>query len=78
MTLSEWARRALGRAQKSQLGPTQEGKLDALETALRCGHPTASIEEMISNIERDLTPMSPCTWWDSPTHILSCDEDFDL
>jgi len=52
MTLSEWARRALDRAQKSQLGPTQEGKLDALETALRCSHPTAPIEEMLNDIER--------------------------
>ena len=56
MTLSEWARRALKRAQKSQLGPTQEGKLDALEKALRCSYPTAPIEEMLSDIEhgRDL------------------------
>ena len=52
MTLSEWARRALKRAQRSQSGPTPEGKLSALDKALRCGHPTAPIDEMLKEIER--------------------------
>ena len=52
MTLSEWARRALEHAQKSQLGPTRERKLEVLKKALQCGHPTSHIDEMLSDIER--------------------------
>jgi hypothetical protein len=51
-TLSEWARRALERARASQLGPTPEQKLEALDRALQCGHPTAPIDEILSDIER--------------------------
>jgi len=52
MTLSEWARRALEHAQKNQPGPTRERKLEVLEKALQCGHPTSPIDEMLSDIER--------------------------
>jgi hypothetical protein len=39
LTLSEWARRALEKAR-------------ALEQALKCGHPTGDIEEVLADIER--------------------------
>ena len=56
LTLSEWARRALRRAQRAQLGPSKESKLQALQRALQCGHPTAEINDMLEQIEsgRDL------------------------
>ena len=56
LTLSEWARRALQRAQSSQTGPTPAEKVEAMEHALRLGHPTGDMEEILSTIEegRDL------------------------
>lgn len=52
LTLSEWARQALRRAQQGQAGKRPEAKLQAIERALRCGHPTAEIDEMLASIER--------------------------
>lgn len=56
LTLSEWARRALQRAEQQQLGPTPEQKARAIDRALTCNHPTADIDEMLAEIEqgRDL------------------------
>jgi hypothetical protein len=56
LTLSEWARRALRRAQRAQLAATPEQKVRALARALACGHPTADIGGMLAEIEtgRDL------------------------
>ena len=52
MTLSEWARIALRRAQRSQKGPTADDKLKAVERALECGHPTGDIHEILAGIEK--------------------------
>ena len=52
MSLSEWARIALRRAQRSQQGPTAEDKLTAVERALECGHPTGDIQEILASIEK--------------------------
>ena len=52
LSLSEWARRALERARRDQEGPSPEQKQKALEQALKCGHPTGDIEEVIAEIER--------------------------
>jgi hypothetical protein len=52
MSLSEWARLALRRAQRSQRGPTAEDKLKAVERALECGHPTGAIQEVLADIEK--------------------------
>ena len=51
LTLSEWARRALRRAQLRQQGPTAKQKVEALERALKCGHPTGDIEQILASIE---------------------------
>lgn len=52
LTLSEWARRALRRAQKAQASKGPEDKLRALERALTRGHPTADVAEMLADIEK--------------------------
>jgi hypothetical protein len=52
LTLSEWARRALRRAEKAQEGASPEQKCLALETALKCDYPTGDIEQFLSEIER--------------------------
>ncbi len=52
LTLSEWARRALRRAQRSQKGLTSDQKLKALDRALQCGHPTADIDEILVSIQK--------------------------
>jgi len=56
MSLSEWARHALRRAQRSQQGPSADDKLKAVERALECGHPTGDIQDILASIEsgRDL------------------------
>ena len=52
LTVSEWARRALRRAQRRQAVPTPVRKTKALDRALKCGHPTGDIEEILASIER--------------------------
>lgn len=52
MTLSEWARHALRRAQRRQEGPSADDKLKAVERALECGHPTGDIQEILASIEK--------------------------
>ncbi len=52
LTLSEWARRALRAARNAQAVPSPASKLEALERALRCNHPTGDIDEMLADIER--------------------------
>jgi hypothetical protein len=56
LTLSEWARRALRRAQRAQLAATPEQKVRALARALACGHPTVDIGGMLAEIERGRDP----------------------
>jgi hypothetical protein len=52
LTLSEWARRALRRAQQTQGGPTPEQKRRAVHRALTCGHEVADMGDLLSEIER--------------------------
>lgn len=52
LTLSEWVRRALRRAGARRRGPSPERRLEALERALACGHPTGDIDDLLSDIER--------------------------
>lgn len=52
LTLSEWARRALRAAHDAQAGPSSSSRLDALDRALACNHPTGDISEMLADIER--------------------------
>ena len=52
LTVSEWARRALRAARKAQAVPSPASKLEALERALDCNHPTGDIDEMLADIER--------------------------
>jgi DNA polymerase III delta prime subunit len=56
LTLSEWVRRALQRAEQRQSGPTPEQKARAIDRALTCNHPTGEIDKMLAEIEqgRDL------------------------
>ena len=52
LTVSEWARRALRAARNAQAVPSPVSKLEALERALNCNHPTGDIDEMLADIER--------------------------
>ena len=52
LTLSEWVRRALRAARDTQAGPSAPSKLEALERALGCNHPTGDIDEMLAEIDR--------------------------
>ena len=52
LTVSEWARRALRAARNAQVVPSPASKLQALERALGCNHPTGDIVEMLADIER--------------------------
>jgi len=52
LTVSEWARRALRRAQRRQAVPTPVQKMKALDRALNCGHATGDIEEILASIEQ--------------------------
>jgi hypothetical protein len=52
LTLSEWARRALRAARDAEAGPSRTTRLDALDRALACNHPTGNIAEMLADIER--------------------------
>jgi len=52
LTVSEWVRRVLRRAAARRTGPTPERRLEAMERALKCGHPSGSIDEMLDEIER--------------------------
>ena len=52
LTVSEWARRALRAARNAQAVPSPASKLEALERALSCNHPTGDIDEMLADIER--------------------------
>ena len=52
LTVSEWARRALRAAYDAQAGPSPRSRLDALDRALACNHPTGDISEMLTDIER--------------------------
>ncbi len=52
LTVSEWARRALRAARDAEAGPSRTTRLDALDRALACNHPTSDIQEMLADIER--------------------------
>lgn len=52
LTLSEWVRRALGRARETQKGPTASRKIAALDRALKCDHATSDMDEMLAEIEK--------------------------
>ena len=52
LTVSEWARRALRAARDAQAGPSPTSRLDALDRARGCNHPSGDIGEMLAEIER--------------------------
>ena len=52
LTVSEWARRTLRAARDAQGGPSPGSRLDALDRALTCNHPTGDVDEMLAEIER--------------------------
>ena len=52
LTASEWARRALRAARDAQAGPSPSSRVDALDRALACNHPTGDIGELLADIER--------------------------
>ncbi len=52
LTLSEWASRALQAARDAEAGPSRASRLDALDRALTCNHPTGDRDEMLADIER--------------------------
>ena len=52
LSASEWARRALRAARDAQTDPSPSRRLDALDRALTCNHPTGDIGEMLADIER--------------------------
>ncbi len=56
LTLSEWVRIVLRNARRNPSDPTPAQKIAALDRALRLGHPTADMDEMLADIEngRDL------------------------
>jgi hypothetical protein len=51
LTLGERVRRTLREARRRKARPTATQRLRALERALRCGHPTGSVEEMLGQIQ---------------------------
>ena len=55
-TLSQWVRQVLRQVLASRRGPSAVDKLRALDLALRCGHPTSEIDQLLAEIEsgRDL------------------------
>ena len=52
LTVSEWARRALRAARDAQAGPSPSSRVDALDRALACNHPTGDIGDLLADIER--------------------------
>ncbi len=51
LSLSEWARQVLRAAHDHQLGPSPSQKMQALDRALDCGHPTGDIDQILHEIE---------------------------
>ena len=51
MSLSEWARRSLGREEQRERGPDRSQFLLELDRALECGYPTGDIDQMLREIE---------------------------
>jgi SOS response regulatory protein OraA/RecX len=52
LTVSEWVRQVLRRAQRQHPSGDQARKLAAVRAAARHGFPTADIEAMLAQIER--------------------------
>jgi hypothetical protein len=50
LSASEWALQVSRRARS--IGPVERRRLQALDRALECNHPTADIDEMLADIER--------------------------
>jgi hypothetical protein len=50
LTLSEWVRRALERASEEEPRTSPEARLEALDRALTCDHPTGDIDEMLAGL----------------------------
>ncbi len=51
LTLSEWVRECLRESLAREPGPTTASKRAALDRALKCHHPTGSIEDLLRQIE---------------------------
>lgn len=56
LSLSEWVRRALEDEMEREPGIDPESRLEALDRALECEHPSGDIDEMLDEVEqgRDL------------------------
>ncbi len=52
MSLSQWARKILRNAARTQPGPTAEEKLSALDRALECHHSSGDIDQLLREIEK--------------------------
>jgi hypothetical protein len=52
VSLSEWARAALRAAARADRRPSVAERLQAVERALACHHPTAAVKDMLAEIER--------------------------
>lgn len=52
MSLSEWVRRALARVAEEEARTSPEVRVEALERALTCNHPTGEMDELLADIER--------------------------
>ena len=59
MTLSEWVRRTLREARRSEPRGDLEGKLRAVRHAARHGFPTADIDVMLGEIEHGYRGAAP-------------------
>ena len=56
-SIAEWVRRALREARLSRTRRVEE-KLEALNVAQQCAHPTADIDVLISEIEAGYTKIN--------------------
>jgi Ribbon-helix-helix protein, copG family len=53
LTVGEWVRRALREARAGKPAHEPETKLKAVRRATECSFPTADLDQMLSEIERD-------------------------
>ncbi len=56
LTVADWVRGALSAACEREPGRDKREKLGAVREACRHAFPTASIEDVLADIERDLDP----------------------
>jgi hypothetical protein len=52
VTLAEWVRQALRRAERAAAGGDTDGKLDAIRAATQYDFPAPDIEQMLAEIEQ--------------------------